>query len=245
MVSFDGVVVVTGGAGGLGAAVAEGLSNAAKAVIVADIDGAGAQRVADDLACESTHYRFDLADRESCRALVDFAVNKYGRIDALVNAAGIDSPPGRAWEIDDAHWQRLIDVDLTGQWWCARAALDEMMHQRYGRIVFISSVAGRVGSDTDSPAYAAAKAGLIGLTVSLARQLEPFGVLVNAVAPGTVGTTGTPLTKAQADDYLKGFPLGFGGTGPVVDAVRYLLDSSGDWISGTTMNVSGGKLRGI
>jgi NAD(P)-dependent dehydrogenase (short-subunit alcohol dehydrogenase family) len=113
-----------------------------------------------------------------------------------------------------------------------------------GKVVFISSVAARLGGRGFSPAYAAAKAGLLGLSTALAVQLEDTGILVNAVMPGTLGTTGSPLTDSETAEYLRTYPLGFGGPAPVAAAVEYLLDTSGDWISGAHLNVSGGRLRG-
>ncbi|TIM17557.1 MAG: SDR family oxidoreductase, partial [Mesorhizobium sp.] len=91
------------------------------------------------------------------------------------NNAGLDAPHGQAGMIDEAHWRHVIEVDLNGAWWCSRAVIPAMMESRAGRIIFISSLAARVGSPTLSPAYATAKAGLIGLTVSLSSQLEPHG----------------------------------------------------------------------
>ena len=112
-------------------------------------------------------------------------------------------------------------------------------------MVIISSVAARAGSQIYSPAYAAAKAGLLGLTVGLAVQLEPFGILVNAITPGPTGSTGTPLTETERSEYIAAHPLGFGGAQPIADAVTYLLKGSGDWVSGAVMNVNGGDWRGI
>jgi 3-oxoacyl-[acyl-carrier protein] reductase len=244
---LDGrVAIVTGAAQGLGACVAQTLAAEGASLMLADVQeekvAAVAQRLRDAGAvAESVHV--DVADRELAQAMVATTLERFGRIDALVLAGAIDGPPGRAWEIDAAHWRRIVDVDLTGQWWCAEAAMPSMIERGSGRIVFVSSLSGRLGHARLSPAYAAAKAGLFGLTVALAVQLEPHGILVNAIAPGAIGT-GTPMHPDDEAAYRERFPLGIGGPRPVADAVTYLLASSGDWISGVVMNVSGGKLRG-
>jgi 3-oxoacyl-[acyl-carrier protein] reductase len=120
-----------------------------------------------------------------------------------------------------------------------------MMKQKKGRIVFISSLAARLGSSRHSPAYATAKAGLVGLTVSLSSQMEEFGVLVNAITPGPTGNTGYPTADEVKQAYLAQQPLGFGGPAPIAEGVLYLLSSAGDWMSGSVLNISGGLFRGL
>jgi NAD(P)-dependent dehydrogenase (short-subunit alcohol dehydrogenase family) len=170
-------------------------------------------------------------------------IARFGGIDILINNAGIDAPTGQAWSEADKHWQEIIDVDLSGSWWCTKAVLNHMIAARRGRIVFISSVAARRGSAEISVAYNAAKAGLLGLTVALATQVEQHGVLVNAIAAGPTGTSGRP-TQEESGDHHRVFPLGLGGTDPVAHACLYLVSRSGDWVSGSVMNVSGGAWKG-
>jgi NAD(P)-dependent dehydrogenase (short-subunit alcohol dehydrogenase family) len=141
------------------------------------------------------------------------------------------------------HWTTIIDVDLNGAWWCARSVIPSMIERRTGRIIFIGSVAGRRGSLSVSVAYSAAKAGLFGLTTGLARQLEQYGILVNTIAVGPTGT-GEPMTDAERATDRANFPLPVMGAAPVAEACRYLVNRSGDWISGTIMNVSGGRWQG-
>jgi NAD(P)-dependent dehydrogenase (short-subunit alcohol dehydrogenase family) len=119
-----------------------------------------------------------------------------------------------------------------------------MIVARSGRIVFIGSVASRRANRHTTVAYNAAKAGLNGLAIGLAKQLEPHGILVNTVAPGPTGSTGEPMTEAQkaAEDEL--YPLGLGGPEPVAQACLYLAGPGGDWVSGTVLNVSGGRWHG-
>lgn len=243
------VVVVTGAARGIGRCIAATLAADGARVVVADIlaDEAG-QAAAEltDRGHDAIAVPVDISDAASARAMAEQVVARCGRVDALVNNAGLDAPPGLPWEIDEAHWRRVIDVDLNGAWFCTRAVLPTMMGRRAGRIVFISSVSARLAGDGDtSPAYAAAKAGLIGLTIALSAKLEPHGILVNAIAPGPTGSTGEPWSSDSRTAYLERHPLGFAGPQPVADGVRYLLASSGDWVSGAVLNISGGAVRGL
>ena len=233
--------VVTGAAQGIGECVARTLSRAGAKLLLADIQEEKVAAVASDLGCESI--RVDVADPESAENMIAKAMTVSGGIDALVNIAGIDAPYVDALEVTPEHWRELIDVDLNGQWWCTAAALPHMVKQGAGRIVMISSVAALSGSPTISPAYSAAKSGLIGLVVGLSANVEKHGILVNAIAPGHIGTTGTPTPPDQEAAYLAAYPLGNGGPQPVADAVVYLLGDSGRWISGAVMNVSGGFIR--
>jgi len=244
----DSVIVVTGAAQGIGECIARTLAADGATLLLADIQDAKVADVAAALRASGARAEsvpVDIASPSAAAAMVEAGLRLFGRIDALVNNAGIDAPRGRAWEIDEPHWRRLIDVDLSGPWWCTRAVLPHMMARRRGKIVLISSVVARLGSPWASPAYAAAKAGLLGLTVSLSVQLEPYGIRVNAITPGTIGTTGTPMTEAERAAYLATHPLGFGGPQPVADAVQFLLRPSGDWLSGAVLNVTGGRLRGM
>jgi NAD(P)-dependent dehydrogenase (short-subunit alcohol dehydrogenase family) len=243
-----GAVIITGAARGIGAAIAENLARDGTQVMLADVAVEGAEATARSLRLQgfaAAARHVDISQPESARSLVAETLAEFGRIGALVNNAAIDAPPGLAWEITEEHWTRLIDVNLTGAWWMTQAVLGPMIAQRSGKIVFISSLAARQGSDRYSPAYAAAKAGLLGLTVGLAAQLEQFGIRVNAITPGATGNTGTPMFEDERRALLAAHPLGLVGAYPVADAVSYLLASSGDWLSGTVLNVSGGQLRGI
>lgn len=244
----DTVAIVTGAAQGIGECIARTLAADGATLLLSDIQEEKAARVAASLREDGARVEsvpVDIADPRLTEAMVAAALHHFGGVDGLVNNAGIDAPRGLAWEIDEAHWRKLIDVDLSGPWWCIKAVLPHMMERRKGKIVTISSISARLGSPRTSPAYAAAKAGLIGLTIGLSLQLEQFGILVNGITPGTIGTTGTPMTDEEKARYLATYPLGFGGPQPVADAVRFLLRPSGNWISGAILNVSGGRWRGM
>lgn len=249
--AFDGarpvsVVIITGAAGGIGKAVARALAQRGDTVFACDIDRDAAEAEAALMrqdGFDAAASWVDVASPQSCRDMAETTLSRYGRIDALVHAAGIDAPPGRAWEEDDSHWRQIIDVDLNGAWWAAKAVLPAMLAQRSGRIVFLGSVAARVQSLATSAAYNAAKAGIDGLAIGLSAQVEAQGVRVNVVAPGPTGT-GAAMTEAARRAYEAIYPLGEGGTAPVVAACLYLLGPGGDWLSGSVLNVSGGRLRG-
>lgn len=244
----DTVAIVTGAAQGIGECIARTLAADRATLLLADIQEEKVADVSAALRRDGAHVQstgVDITDLRQTDEMVAVALRHFGRVDALVGCAGIDAPSGLAWEIDEAHWRKLIDVNLSGTWWCIKSVLPHMMERRRGRIVLIGSTSARTGGKKSSPAYSAAKAGLLGLVVALSLQLERFGILVNTVTPGAIGTAGTPMTDEEKAEYLANYPLGFGGPQPVADAVRYLLGPSGNWISGAVLNVSGGRWRGI
>ena len=240
------VAIVTGAAQGIGESIATFLANAGACVLLADI-----QRDRVDDVTRRLHARghraaschVDVRDPRSASAMVELCLEEFGKVDVLINNAGIDAPPGAAWDIDEEHWRRLIDTNLSGAWWCTAAVLGPMKQQGSGRIVFISSGSARNGDPSISVAYNASKAGLIGLTIGLSVHLEPFGILVNAIAPGYTGT-GEPMTVEERAAYDAVHPLGIVGPEPVARACLYLASAGGDWITGAVLNVSGGWWRG-
>jgi NAD(P)-dependent dehydrogenase (short-subunit alcohol dehydrogenase family) len=246
------VCIVTGSAQGLGLSVAEHLCAAGASVIIADKQLEKACEAAARLVAAghtAAAVPVDITLFESAQTMVTRAIELYGHIDVLVNNAGLDSPTGLAWELGPGHWKQVIDVDLTGQWWCTMAVLPHMISRRSGRIIFISSVSARTASppgapeETESLAYNTAKSGLIGLTIGLSAQVEASGILVNAIAPGPTGT-GRPVSAEFWETYRARYPLGPGGPEPVALACLHLIGPGGDWISGAVLNVSGGRWRG-
>lgn len=235
-------VVVTGAAQGIGRAVAETLARRpGTALLLADIQYDKVTEVAAGLGAEPA--AVDLSDPASCRAMIRTAVEALGGLDAVVQVAGLDAPSGTALTTDDDLWRRVIDVDLSGPWWVAQAAAAHMADHGGGRIVIVSSASAYVASDGTTPAYHAAKAGLHGMVVAMAQQLEGRGILINAIAPGATGT-GQPLSDEERHGLETAFPLGVGGPQPVADMAAYLLGPGGDWISGAILNVSGGMHKG-
>lgn len=235
-------VVVTGAAQGIGKRVAELLSESGYRLFLADINLDALSGQARRLGCDFGHV--DISDRFAVERMIEHASSSLDGIDALVNVAAIDAPYSMSTDIAPEDWSRLIDTNLSGAWWCTSAVLDQMIEHGGGRVINVSSAWALRPAKGVSVAYVAAKAGLIGLTTALAEECEGKGILVNAIAPGATGNTGTPVTPERAVRYEESFPLGFGGADPVAEMVRYLLGTGGDWISGAVMNVSGGYLRG-
>ena len=211
--------------------------------MLADLREQGAASVASSLP-NARAVHVDITDPAAARRMAAATLDAFGKIDILVSCAGIDAPPGRAWELDDDHWRTVIDADLSGSWWCAKACIPSMIAQRSGRIIFIGSVASRRANRHTTVAYNAAKAGLNGLAIGLAKQLEPHGILVNTVAPGPTGNTGEPMSPQQIEAENELYPLGLGGPEPVAQACLYLAGPAGNWVSGTVLNVSGGRWHG-
>ncbi len=176
-------VVVTAGAAGIGRAISEALVSAGARVHICDVDRAALDACAHSLAVGTTIA--DVADEADVDRLFDEAYGALGGLDALVNNAGIAGPTGAIEEISPAEWRRCIDVDLTGQFLCARRAVPLLKAAGGGAIVNMSSAAGRFGYAYRTP-YSAAKWGVIGLTGSLAKELGPAGIAVNAILPGIV-----------------------------------------------------------
>ena len=182
----------------------------------------------------------DLSDPAAPAALVRAVEEAHGALDILVNNAGL-TRDGLAMRMRDDDWQRVLDVDLSAPFRLSRAALLGMVRRRRGRIVNIASVVGVTGNAGQAN-YAAAKAGLIGLTKSLAREVAARGITVNAVAPGFVATAMTEkLTEAQRTAAAAQIPLGRLGTSADVAAgVLYLASDEAAWVTGTTLHINGG-----
>jgi 3-oxoacyl-[acyl-carrier protein] reductase len=241
------VIVVTGGTSEIGRCIAKTLASLGAHVVIADVVKEEAAAVSNEIIGDggsSSHAKIDTTCVAEAESVVGLVVREHGRIDALVNNAGLDAPYRNAWETDVEHWQDVIDVNLNGAWWCSRAAIRPMMKRQSGRIVFITSIAARIPGRAISPAYAAAKAAIIGLTVSLSLQMERYGILVNAITADQSENADHKIS-AERRKYLREYPLGFGGPQPIAHGVAYLLGRSGNWLSGSVLNISGGRFKGI
>lgn len=244
--------LVTGAAVGIGAAIATRLATDGYAVAVADVDTAGADaRVA--ALREQGHaaraFTVDVSDAASVDALVAAVQAWGGSIDALVNNAGITGPHGSFATYDRATWRKVLEVDLVGTMLCTQAVMPIMTGQGRGRIVNIASIAGKEGNPNLAP-YAAAKAGVIGFTKAIGRELAATGVIVNAVAPGGVGGTaivgaaGTPTTDAaqQRTSVTAGTPMGRLATPEEIAAlVSWLCSPECSYSTGAVYDISGGR----
>jgi 3-oxoacyl-[acyl-carrier protein] reductase len=242
---LDGkVALITGASSGIGRACALALADAGAAVALGFSSNArGANEVAAlvrDAGGRASTVGADLSDPSAGAALVDHTIRELGAIDIVVNNAGI-TRDNLAVRISDADWDAVLAVDLTAAFRICRAALKPMLRRRDGRIINISSVAGVTGNPGQAN-YSAAKAGLIGLTKSLCREVGSRGITVNAVAPGFIATD---MTAALGDDALAavsaGVPLRrLGSPAEVAAAVRFLALPEAAYITGHVLHVDGG-----
>jgi 3-oxoacyl-[acyl-carrier protein] reductase len=238
------VAVVTGGSRGIGRAIAQTLAAMQAHVIVnyiAHQDAAEETRHSiETIGGEATICGFDVADALGTARAFDAILDDRGRIDILVNNAGVtrDTLVLRMKEED---WQQVLQVNLSGMYHCSKAAIRPMIRQRYGRIINITSIVGIIGN-AGQVNYAAAKAGAIGLTKALAREVASRGITVNAVAPGFIETEMTQGLSAQAKaDLVRQIPLGRWGTPQdVADCVSFLVSSRASYITGQVIQVNGG-----
>lgn len=243
MMSGRKVAIVTGGGQGIGRAIALDLAEAGVDVVLADINLEAAEAAAAEAAaagCSPLAFKLDVADAKNVDALVEKVSEKYGRIDYLINNAGI-TKDGLMMRMSDDAWQAVIDINLTGTYLCSKAVVRVMMKQREGRIVNISSVVGAMGNAGQTN-YAASKAGVIGFTKSLAREVAARGITVNAVAPGFIQTAMTDALPDKArDDLVNLIPNGrFGTPEDVAYAVRFLVAEEASYITGQVLHVNGG-----
>jgi len=236
---FEGQhVAVTGGASGIGAAVCRRLAAEGAAVYVVDIDGQGAERIAAEIS--GTACRLDITDPDAVRETLG-----RDRFDVLVNNAGLDDF-GWFTQVSPERWRRVLAVNLEGVLACTQAVLPAMQVAQYGRIVTVTSEAGRIGSKGNA-AYAAAKAGVIGFTKSIARENARYGITANCVAPGPTETPMVDAIRSSAGGermlaaMLAGTQLGRLGTADEIAAgVAFLAAPEASYVTTETLGVSGG-----
>jgi 3-oxoacyl-[acyl-carrier protein] reductase len=240
----DRVALVTGGGRGIGAATARLLAEEGARVAVSDLDEGPAREVAEPinglaLAC-------DVSKSEQVEAMVDRAVKELGRLDILVACAGI-TRDNLLFKMTDEDWDAVIDTHLKGTFLCARAAQRHMVDQKYGKIVFLSSTSalGNRGQTN----YSAAKAGLQGMARTLAIELGPFNINVNAVAPGFVETRMTRATAERLGVDYEAFKIGAASQIPlrrvgqpqdIASVIAFLCSDDSSFVSGQTLYVRGG-----
>jgi len=237
------VALVTGASRGIGRAIAEELAAQGATVVGTATTEAGAQAVGEALAGRGGRgIALDVTDAAALEAAVDGIVQAHGALHILVNNAGITRDT-LAMRMKDADWDAVLDTNLKAVFRASRAVMRTMMKQRYGRIVNITSVVGASGNPGQAN-YAAAKAGVAGMTRALARELGSRGITVNCVAPGFIATDMTDqLPDAQKAALLAQIPLGrLGSPQEVADAVAFLASPRAAYITGTEMHVNGGML---
>lgn len=242
-IRLDGkVAMVTGSTRGIGRAIAEALARAGAKVAVIGRDQARAGQAAGDIGNGAKGFACDVTSEESVNAAVAAIEKDLGVIDILVNNAGV-TKDNVFLRLADADWDVVLEANLKGAFRTIRAASRGMMKKRWGRIINISSVVGLIGNKGQAN-YAASKAGLLGLTKSMARELASRGITVNAVAPGFIETDMTSaLTPEQREALAKQIPLErLGKPEDVAAAVLFLASDGGAYITGQTLTVDGGMV---
>lgn len=247
-IRLDGrVALVTGASQGIGRACALALAEAGAAVALAARNEQKLVETADLIRAagnQAETFRMDVAREEEIKTGVKAVIAKLGKVDILVNNAGITRDQ-LAMRMKRADWDDVLATNLTGAYLCAQQALSSMLRQRWGRIINVTSIFGQMGQAGQAN-YAASKAGLIGLTMALAREVASRSITVNAVAPGFIETAMTDaLAPEMKEAATKMIPLGRVGTPQdVAAAVRFLASDEASYITGHVLRVNGGMLMG-
>lgn len=245
MVSENKTAIITGAARGIGKAIATTLAEDKINIVISDIDMDIALQTKEEIlrmGVDAIAVRTDVSSHQDAEELALKTIEKFGRIDILVNNAGV-TKDSLLVRMKDEDWDFVINVNLKGTFNCTRAVSKAMMKQKSGRIVNISSVVGIMGNSGQAN-YSASKAGIIGFTKAVAKELASRGILVNAIAPGFIDTD---MTRALSDELrenlLKIIPLGrLGMDKDVAEAVRFLVSDKAGYITGQVIHVNGGML---
>ena len=241
------VIMVTGAASprGIGKATAKALAAHGAHVVVIDLRKEDAEAAAEVLGRAHLGLGCNVTDKSACVSAVDATLERYGRIDGLINNAGITQPV-RTLEIGGKDFDAIVDVNLRGTLYMSQAVIPAMKAQTSGSIVCMSSVsAQRGGGIFGGPHYSAAKAGVLGLAKAMAREFGPDHIRVNSITPGLIQTdiTGDKLTPDMRTEIIKGIPLGrLGDAADVANACLFLVSDLSTYLTGITLDVNGGML---
>ncbi len=240
------VAIVTGAGRGIGKAIAIALAREGANIIAIDVDIQTAEEVAREIKSldrQALAIQVDVSDSKEVNRMVQSVLEKFKRVDILVNNAAIIKR-GSIEDLTEEDWDRVMDVNLKGAFNCAKAVVGAMKKQRYGKIVNISSIAGKIGDLASAPCYGASKAGMTCLAKSLARELASYGINANVVAPHAIETD---MSKEWSEEKRKSIiadiPLGrLGEPEDVAEAVVFLVSDKAKFITGEVLDVNGGCL---
>ncbi len=245
MMLKDKIAIVTGAARGIGESIAKSFAEQGCKVVVSDIDLQGVQHVASDIESSGSTakaVKSDVSNAKDAEDLISLTLKEFGRIDVLVNNAGI-TRDNLLMRMNEQDWDSVIAVNLKGTYNCIKAATRPMMKQRSGRIINLSSVVGVMGNAGQAN-YAASKAGVIGLTKSVAKELAQRNILVNAIAPGYIETEMTKKLPASAhESFMTLIPMKRAGTPrEVANICLFLASDLANYTTGQVIHVDGGMV---
>jgi len=236
--------IVTGGARGIGRAIAERLLASGAKVSLWDIDPAALAKASNELASPGTVHTVavNLADFASVQAAAETTATAFGKLDILINNAGITGGNAKTWELHPDDWRRVMDVNLNGPFYCCHAVVPHLLKNGYGRIVNIASIAGKEGNP-NAAHYSASKAGIIALTKSLGKELATANIVVNAVTPAVIATDILQQMQQSHIDYmLSKIPMGrFGKKEEAAALVAWLCSEDCSFTTAAVFDLSGGR----
>lgn len=237
------VVLVTGGARGIGKAIAQSFATRGASVVIADVSEEAAAATAGELAASGVKtlaLKLDVSKSDEVAGTIDRIVKEFGKLDVLVNNAGI-TKDNLLLRMKEEDWDAVININLKGVFLCTKEAVKAMVKTRYGRIINIASVVAFMGNPGQAN-YSASKAGIVGLTKTTAREYASRGITVNAVAPGFIATAMTDaLSENVRQEMLKSIPIGrFGMAEDVAAAVVFFAEPGNGYITGQVIHVNGG-----
>ena len=244
------IAIITGGSGDIGTAtVLKFIEEGSSGVIIADLDINRAERIIKNIKLHSFYncvaFKTDVSNYNDIKNLFKFTLDTFGTINILVNCAGI-CPIASLEEIGEKEWDNVMDINLKSTYLCSREAIAIMKEKRSGKIINVSSVAGRMGGIATGINYATSKGGIITLTMSLAKICGTYNINVNCVAPGTIDSEMTKTwNNDKKQDILRNIPLGrFGTSEDVANVITFLASEKSNYMSGAVVDVNGGLFTG-
>ena len=235
------IAIITGAAQGMGKAIAEVLVREGAQVVACDVNKEKVKSVAEEIG--AVHFTVDVSKEDNVRNMVESTFKKFGTVDILVNNAGILRPT-RIDDITKEEWDLVLEVNLNGVFLCTKAVLGIMKQKKYGRIINISSSAGRSVSTLGGAHYTASKAAVLGFTRAVAKEVASFGITVNAVCPGLIDTEMVRLecSPERIAAYTNSFPIPRLGTPEEVAELVLFLVADAPYITGASIDINGGDL---